>query len=98
MAHPVFASNGLRSPAGAVKFLGHVLGCDRTIRLRPPSTKRGHSCNTRFLFDALSSRATGMAKRAGIGATVAAAVIFSIVLASSFTVYHAAQEDARLTT
>jgi len=37
-----------------------------------------------------------MAKRAGIGATVAAAVIFSIVLASSFTVYHAAQEDARL--
>jgi len=37
-----------------------------------------------------------MAKRAGIGATVAAAVIFSIVLASSFAVYRAAQDDARL--
>jgi hypothetical protein len=37
-----------------------------------------------------------MAKRAGIGATMAAAVIFSIVLASNFAVYYAAQEDARL--
>jgi hypothetical protein len=37
-----------------------------------------------------------MAKRAGVGATVAAAVIFSIVLASSYTVYYSAREDARL--
>jgi len=37
-----------------------------------------------------------MAKRAGVGATIAAAVIFSIVLASNFAVYYAAQEDARL--
>ena len=37
-----------------------------------------------------------MAKHAGIGATVAAAVIFSIVLASNYAVYYAAQENARL--
>jgi len=37
-----------------------------------------------------------MAKRLGIGATIAAAVIFSIVLTSNFAVYYAAQDDARL--
>jgi len=37
-----------------------------------------------------------MAKRSGVGATVAAAVIFSILLASNFSVYYASQEDARL--
>jgi len=37
-----------------------------------------------------------MVERAGIGATVAAAVIFSILLASNFAVYYSAQEDAQL--
>ena len=37
-----------------------------------------------------------MVKRSGIGATVAASVIFSILLASNFSVYYASQEDARL--
>ncbi len=37
-----------------------------------------------------------MAERAGVGATVASAVVFSILLASSFSVYYAAQENARL--
>ena len=96
MAHPVFAPSGLRSSAGVVKFLSHVLRRDWTIQLRGLSAERDPCCNTCLLFDAVSSRARGMVKRAGIGATVAAAVIFSIVLASSFAVYHAAQDDARL--
>jgi hypothetical protein len=96
MAHPVLATGGLRSSAGVVKFLGHVLRRDWAVQLWALSAKRSPSCNTGLLFDALSSRARGMAKRAGIGATVAAAVIFAIVLASSFAVYHAAQDDARL--
>jgi len=37
-----------------------------------------------------------MDRRAGVGATVASAVIFSILLASSLSVYLAAQEDNRL--
>jgi hypothetical protein len=37
-----------------------------------------------------------MDKRAGIGATVGAAVIFSILLASNFSVYYASQENLRL--
>jgi hypothetical protein len=37
-----------------------------------------------------------MAERAGIGATLAAAVIFSILLASNFSVYYASQENVRL--
>ena len=37
-----------------------------------------------------------MVRRTGVGASVASAVIFAVLLASSFTVYHAAQENVRL--
>jgi len=37
-----------------------------------------------------------MAKHSGIGATIAAVVIFSFVLAANFAVYYAAQEDVQL--
>jgi len=37
-----------------------------------------------------------LAKRSGVGATLAAAVVFSVILASNFAVFYAAQDDARL--
>ena len=96
MADPVFTERGLRLSGEPVELLGHLLRHDRTTQMWALSARWVPCRNTRLLPDAESGRVRGMAKRAGIGATVAAAVIFSIVLASNFAVYYAAQEDARL--